>query len=95
MIISMVGYLPKNFYLTEIVNEKIGFFHTAGLIDVWDKQNKKISVSSTDVGHIPKRISLNDLKGVFIIYIIAITAACFCFVGEAILNSFLRKFSKR
>lgn len=93
MIISMVGYLPKNFYLTEVVNEKIGLFHAAGLIDVWDRRNKKVTVSSTDVGDIRKAISLSDLRGIFIIFLIAATAGFFCFVGEVTLNPLLKNVS--
>lgn len=93
MTISMVGYLRKNSYLTEIVNEKIGFFHTAGLISIWDRRSSKIlKVSDTDAEEFRKPISLNNLKGVFMIYLISCSVSLLLFTAEIVFHFFLKKF---
>lgn len=94
MTISMVAYLRKNFYLTEMVNEKIGFFHTAGLINIWDRMSTKIfKVSHINAADTRKPITLKNFKGVFMIYLIACLTSCIIFTIEITLHFLFKKFT--
>lgn len=92
MTISMVAYLPKNSYLTEVVNEKIGIVHNAGLIDIWDRHAQNITQSIVNEEKTLKDINLNDLKAIFLIYLMAAAVSIFIFVWELIHKSLIRKF---
>lgn len=92
MTISMVAYLPKNSYLTEVVNEKIGIVHNAGLIDIWDRHAQNITQSIVNEEKTLKNINLNDLKAIFLIYLMAAAVSIFIFVWELIHKSLIRKF---
>lgn len=92
MTISMVGYLPKNSYLTEIVNEKIGIFHNAGLIDVWDRHSKTTAHNIASEEDALKAITISDFKAIFSIYLMASAVSILTFVWEIIQESMKRKF---
>lgn len=92
MTISMVAYLPKNSYLTEVVNEKIGIVHNAGLIDIWDRQAQNFTQSIVNEEKTLKDINLNDLKAIFLIYLMAAAVGIVIFVWELIHKSLIRKF---
>lgn len=87
MTVAMVAYLRKNFYLTEIVNEKIGIFHAAGLINFWDRRSKTGVVRPINVDDHQKPITLKNLEGMFIIFLYAYGASVLCWVAEIILHS--------
>lgn len=94
MTISMVAYLRKNYYFTEIVNEKIGLFHTAGLITVWDKRSSTIGGNvNIDETEDRKPISLENLKGIFMIYLFACLASCLLFTSEIAFHFLFTKLS--
>lgn len=83
MTIYMVAYLRKNYYFTEIVNEKIGLFHAAGLIFVWDKRSSTIAAGGkADEGDVRKPISLKNLEGIFMIYLFACLGSLVLFIAE-------------
>lgn len=86
MTIAMVAYLRKNFYLTEIVNEKIGIFHATGLIDFWDRQSKTAIEKHVAVSDNRKPISLKNLEGMFIVYLYACIGSVMCWIAEIILR---------
>lgn len=86
MTVSMVAYLRKNFYLTEIVNEKIGIFHAAGLIDVWDRRSKIAMKNRINVNDDRKPLTLANLKGIFMIYLYACVASILCCVVEIVFS---------
>lgn len=91
MTISMVAYLPKNSYLTEVVNEKIGIFHTAGLIDIWDRHSKNVAHRLANEEDIRKAITISDLKAIFMIYLMASAVSVLTFVWEMIHKSLRTK----
>ncbi|KAG4067462.1 hypothetical protein HA402_009699 [Bradysia odoriphaga] len=62
MTIAMVSYLRKNFYFTEVVNEKIGLFYAAGLIDFWDRRSKTAVVRPAKVHDNQEPITLKNLE---------------------------------
>lgn len=80
----MVPYLRKNFYLTEIVNEKMQIFHAFGLIDVWDRISKTSIKRPFVVDHQRKPISLMNLEFVFIVYLCACGVSVLCCFREII-----------
>lgn len=82
----MVPYLRKNFYLTEIVNEKMQIFHAAGLIGAWDRLSKTRIQRPVDVDHDRKPISLKNLEFVFIVYLCACGIGVVCCFAEIIFH---------
>lgn len=94
MTISMVAYLPKHSYLTEVVNEKIGIFHTAGLIDIWDRHSKSVAHRLANEEDNRKAITISDLKAIFMIYLMASGVSILMFVWEIIHKSLKTKFEQ-
>lgn len=86
MTVAMVAYLRKNFYLTDIVNEKIGIFHAAGLIGFWDRRSKTAIERHATVSDEQKPITFNNLEGMFVVYLYACGASIMCWLAEIILN---------
>lgn len=95
MTVAMVAYLRKNFYLTDIVNEKIGIFHAAGLIDFWDRRSKTAIGRHVYVNDERKPITLKNLEGMFIVYLYACGASVICWLAEIILNFMKGSFAER
>lgn len=94
MTISMVAYLPKNSYLTEVVNEKIGIFHNAGLIDIWDRHSQNIVYNIANEEDILKAITASDLKAIFMIYLMASAVSILTFSWEIIHKYLKRKIER-
>lgn len=90
MTVAMVAYLRKNFYLTDIVNEQIGIFHAAGLIEVWDRRSKTaIGRQQVNVFDQRKPLTFENLEGMFIVYLYACGASIVCWLAE-ILSKFIK-----
>lgn len=86
MTVAMVAYLRKNFYLTEIMNEKIGLFHAAGLIGFWDRRSKTSVVRPAKKNDGRQPITLKNLEGMFIAYLYVCGASVVIWIGEIILH---------
>lgn len=96
MTVSMVAYLRKSFYLTEIVNEKILIFHAAGLIDFWDRRSKIAIERNVDpVKDHRKPINFTNLKGMFMVYLYACGASILCCIVEVIYSFVTAKSTER
>ncbi|XP_037043437.1 uncharacterized protein LOC119079565 [Bradysia coprophila] len=91
MTISMVAYLPKNSYLTEVVNEKIGLFHNAGLIDIWDRRSKNTTQTIVEEENSLKDLSVSDLKAIFQLYLMALSLSIVMFIGEIVYENVKRQ----
>lgn len=81
--VQIVNYFPKNFYLVEPLNEKIGILKAAGLVKLWmeryiDKSYIKIKQEKTS----PRIMNFQQLLGVFQILSIGVMFAIFVFVCE-------------
>lgn len=93
MIIPVVIYVPKDFYLTEILNEKITILQAAGLIDYWhamiiDRRFLKASKSKE-----PKGIKIEHLSGCFYIWISSCMFAFIVFIAEVVYGKCLDQMS--
>ncbi len=88
----MVPYLRKNFYLTEIVNEKMQIFHAAGLIEAWDKLSKTTIQRPLHVDRDRMPISLNNLEFLFIVYLCACGVSVMCWFVETIFHFLKHRF---
>lgn len=86
MTVAMVAYLRKNFYLTEIVNEKIGIFHAAGLINFWDKRSKTSIAPPTNDHNRRKPITFDNLEAMFTVFLYACGVGAFCCLAEMVLH---------
>lgn len=91
MTISMVAYLPKNSYLTEVVNEKIGLFHNAGLIDIWDRRSQNTAHKRAEVDDSLKRLTVSDLRAIFMLYLMALPLSGVAFIGEILCEKVKRQ----
>lgn len=81
--IQVVFYFPKNFYLVESIDAKIGILKAAGLVNLWmeryiDKSYIKISDGKT----MAKTMSIQQLFGGFEVLIIGLSLAILIFCLE-------------
>lgn len=78
-------YFRKSFYLTDDVNELISMLHANGLIDHWISDyadSKYLMFSQHSSKQEPERLSINHLKGIFIVWLVGISIASFTFLIE-------------
>lgn len=86
--VQIVFYFPKNFYLVESMNEKMGVLKAAGLVNLWmeryiDKSYLKIKRQKTQ----PKIMNIQQLSGGFQILVIGLTISIFMFTLELLAKS--------
>lgn len=91
--VQIVIYFPRNFYLVEPMNDKIGIFKAAGLVNLWmeryiDKSYLKIKPQKTKA----RVMNIKQLFGGFQILLIGTLTASFVFIFE--LMSKLQRFDK-
>lgn len=94
--IPIVYLFPKNFYLMDEINEKMGVLKAAGLVSLWmDRYLDKRYVNVEDSSGEPKVLSVQDLKGGFEMYFLGVFTSIIVFVLERIsllrCMKFLRK----
>lgn len=81
--VQIVYYFPKNYYLVEPLNEKIGICKAAGLVKFWmeryiDKSYIKIKQQKTSA----RILSLHQLLGGFQVLAIGLLVAILAFIVE-------------
>lgn len=86
--VHIVYYFPKNFYLVEPLNDKIGISKAAGLVKLWmeryiDKSYIKIKQQKSS----PRILMLHQLLGGFQILAIGLMFAMLVFVFEKVSSS--------
>jgi hypothetical protein len=91
--VQIVNYFPKNFYLVEPINDKIGILKAAGLVNLWmeryiDKSYIKIKQQKTKA----KTMNIQQLFGGFQVLIIGIILSSFVFSLEILSQKFKLKF---
>lgn len=94
MMFPVVIYVPKDFYLTEAINDKIQFLQAAGIIDYWHKEIIDERFLKVVESKEPKGIKFAYLTGCFYIWEILCVVATFVFFGE-IVSDKLRKLRQR
>lgn len=82
MMFPVVIYVPKDFYLTEAINEKISFLQAAGLIEYWHSQIIDERYLKVIESKQPRGIKLEYLSGCFLIWISSCFFAILIFLGE-------------
>lgn len=95
MMFPVVIYVPKDFYLTEAINEKIEFLQAAGLIDYWHSEILDERLLKVQESKEPKGIKLEYLSGCFFIWIIFCSFALVVFFGEIFVGFFSKKMGNR
>lgn len=95
MMFPVVIYVPKDFYLTKAIDEKIEILQAAGLIEYWhskiiDTRFVKIFASKQ-----PRGIKLEYLSGCFYFWSISCFASILMFLGEVFAGKFKQKSSKK
>lgn len=96
MTIAMVAYLPKNSYLTEVINSKIGLLHNAGLIEIWDRQSgakNELHKDSDDDNKKP--INVKDLKGIFLFFLMGLGCSTLSILIEFLVKYLRKKSAKK
>lgn len=83
--VQIVNYFPKNFYLVESLNDKIGILKAAGLVNLWmeryiDKSYIKIKQQRTGA----KPMNVVQLYGGFQLLAIGLFLACLAFAVESL-----------
>lgn len=81
--VQIVNYFPKNFYLVEAMNDKIGILKAAGLVNLWmekyiDKSYIKIKKEKAR----PRIMNIQQLFGGFQLLMIGIAISTLIFAVE-------------
>lgn len=91
MTIPIVIYIPKNFYLTEALNEKIDNLKAAGLIDYWNTMSFEKGKMTQRESTQPKVIKVQHLTGCFQVWICGLLLSSFVFWIENIMIKFCKQ----
>jgi hypothetical protein len=95
--VQIVFYFPKNFYLVEPINRKMGILKSAGLVNLWmEKYIDKSYIKMKQGATLAKTMNIQQLFGGFQVLIIG-TLLSSLFFGLEMLSKkesfvFLRKF---
>lgn len=84
-------YFPKNSYLRETFDKKLGKLTTAGIVNYWVKKfadTKYLRVKNDKIG--PNKLRLEQLSGVVNLWLIG-CAAAFCVFLVEIFNATIKK----
>lgn len=81
MITPIVIYTKKDFFLADEINDKIELFKSAGLIDFWRYQDLEKRIIK-DVDARPLFLTLNQLMGSFMIWMLGCFGSSLVFLFE-------------
>lgn len=82
LMLPVVMYVRKDFFLTTSINKNIEFLQAAGLIDYWHTEIIDERLLKTQESKEPKGIKLEYLSGCFYILMIACSLSILTFMGE-------------
>lgn len=85
MTISVVIFTKKDFYLLDEINNKIGMFQAAGLIDFWHNQNVNREIIDKDKRY-PVVLTLNQLLSCFQLLFVGFLISFLVFILEIFLK---------
>lgn len=90
MLVPVVIYTKKNFYLLRTINEKIEIFKAAGLIEYWYSLsfNKELLTKHSIP---PKVLTFDHLSGCFFIWICGCLVSLLTLVFELMINYIKRR----
>lgn len=84
MLLPLTLYFRKHsFYVWEF-NRRIEYFIECGLINIWSKQYRETFLSKRDIGKEPKKLSLIQIEGIFLIQCIFFGICLVVFIIELI-----------
>lgn len=85
-------YFPKNHYLVSIFEDVIGHLQAVGILQFWmNKYYDTAYVKHQIVNTEPKKMNLDHLSGIFIVWMFGCFTSCICCLVEIIFKSFRRK----
>ena len=80
----VVFYLHKNSYLTQLFSDKVSEMLSAGLIEYWIDQEKKMEIAPSIVDGDPKVLTLIKLSAPFMITAVGLFISSIIFIVEVI-----------
>lgn len=89
--VQLVFYYPKNSFLTDVIDEKLALFKSAGLINFWSKLigGRNPFRSHKQQKHKAKQLTFDHLRGVFIVNFFGCFLGIFSFVIEILHKYYL------
>lgn len=88
--INIGMYFVKDFFLTSVINEKIGMILSAGLVDHWVSQfDKRHYWKFTKIA--PKKLTFMHLKGSFYVLIVGCFVAFVVFMSEVLVSDMISR----
>jgi hypothetical protein len=90
MLVSIVIYTKRNFYLLQAINEKIENLKATGLIDYWYSLSFSKEFSN-EKSNTPKVLTFGHLSGCFYIWICGCFVSFLTFVLELTIDRFKNK----
>jgi hypothetical protein len=83
----MVIYFPKNFFLVDVINEKLSQIITAGLVDHWVKNNidmRFLKIQPPEMNR--QQLSVTHLRGAFYLFVVGLITSGVTFLLENIVS---------
>lgn len=93
MMFPVVMYVPKDFFLTAPINDKILLLQAAGLIEYWHTQIIDKRFLKEPVSKQPRGIKIEYLAGCFYLWAICLSGSILAFICE-LFSGKLRKSEK-
>lgn len=90
---QVVFYLSKNFYLVDELNEKSSRFKSSGLIKFWRSKFADNDQNANMLKHIPSKLKVKHLQGIFSLLIDGFTISAVTFLIELSVH-FCRRFTR-
>lgn len=90
---EIVFYYRKDFFLVEVIDEKLGRLKAGGLIEFWIDQYIKqhyMNVGQLNTG--PSELKIEHLSGLFVVWIIGLHFALIVFFSELVYEKLKCKF---
>lgn len=85
--VPVAMFFPKNHFLVGEIDSKINDLHSAGLVDKWTS-DYLLSTQQRLYASGPRKINVQQLTGILIIFVGGCTVSILCFVVESLMKRF-------
>lgn len=84
MLLALTLYFPKHSFYVWAINKRLEYFKECGLIKAWSKSNHEAILPTHDMLQQPRKLSLNQIDGIFVVLIVLCIVCTFVFAVELI-----------
>lgn len=85
--VPIAMYFPKNFYLVQEINKKVGIIQSTGLIDYWISFYLNSAFMKFQTSKSPKKLNLSHLSGGFLLWAGGCLLGMLFFISELFIRT--------